>query len=61
MEKKKEKNEKDSCPCGAFGKCCETPEVGSGDHECDDKCELVCENNYQLVCRNCGSSCYHEL
>ncbi len=52
---------KDGCPCGAFGECCNEPEITSGEHECDDGCEDICEDSYELVCQNCGASCYHEL
>lgn len=55
MEKEK------GCPCGAFGKCCDNPDITDGDHECTSDCEEVCEDSYELVCRNCGESCYHEL
>lgn len=60
MEYKIEKD-KEGCPCGMSGKCCEEPEITSGEHECDDKCELICEDTFQLVCLKCGASCYHEL
>lgn len=58
MEKEQEKK---GCPCGAFGKCCDKPEISGTDHECDAQCEEVCEESYGLECGNCGSICYHEF
>lgn len=55
------KKEYDGCPCGMKGDCCENPVVTGGEHECTDSCESICEENYELVCQNCGTSCYHEL
>lgn len=49
------------CPCGEFGECCDKPNVTSGNHECTESCEDICEDTFELVCKNCGKSCYHEL
>lgn len=53
------KKEENTCPCN--GNCCENPSVGRSDHECDDKCEIVCEASFEKVCDNCAQSCYCDL
>lgn len=49
----------DGCPCGSFGKCCDSPDTGSTDHECSD--EDVCEDCYAVECYSCGAVCYCDL
>jgi len=48
-----------TCPCSRT--CCDDPDVMSGDHDCDDECEDICEYSYEVVCKNCGDSCCCDL
>ncbi len=56
---------KDGCPCS--NDCCNDPDLFCPEHDCpdrmgkDDPNEDFCESCYILECRNCGSSCQHEL
>lgn len=50
---------KDGCPCGTHGQCCNQPDLYTPDHECSD--ESVCEDCYVTACRTCGNSCSCDL